>query len=106
VTEPSGRRAPRPKVGRFERLITEHAFDKLRHIDCGFAEFAAALEAAEVVEEHVLADEQLKEVVLVVEWLRPLHVVVVVDERHQEERIVTIYEPDPDRWDDEYRRRR
>lgn len=106
MTDPSEHRVPRPKVWRFERLISEHAFDKLRHIDCGFAEFDAALESAEVIEEHVLADEQLKEVVLVVEWVRPLHVVVVVDDRHREERIVTVYEPDPDRWDGEYRRRR
>lgn len=106
MTESSGPNVPRPKVWRFERLITEHAFDKLRHIDCGFAEFAAALEAAEVIEEHVLVDDQLKELVLVIEWARPLHVVVVVDARHQEERIVTVYEPDPDSWDAEYRRRR
>jgi hypothetical protein len=32
--------------------------------------------------------------------------VVVVDDDHREERIVTVYEPDPDRWDGEYRRRR
>ena len=31
-------------------------------------------------------------------WVRPLHVVVVVDDAHQEERIVTIYKPDPDQW--------
>ncbi len=30
-------------------MITEHAFDKLRIIDCGFDEFAAALEGAEVI---------------------------------------------------------
>jgi hypothetical protein len=106
MADPDGRGVPRPKVWRFERLITEHAFDKLRHIDCGFAEFAAALESAEVIEEHVLADDQLKELVLVIEWARALHVVVVVDARHHEERIVTVYEPDPARWDDEYRRRR
>ena len=105
MTDPSGRGVPRPKVWRFERLITEHAFDKLRHIDCEFREFAAALEAAEVIEEHALAGGQLKEVVLVVKWVRPLHVIVVVDDRHHEERIVTVYEPDPDRWQDEYRRR-
>lgn len=97
---------PHLKVGRHERLITEHAFDKLRAIDCTFAEFAAALEAAEVIEEHLLDDEQLKELVLTLEWKRPLHVVVVVDDRHQEERIVTLYEPDPQLWADGYRRRR
>ena len=106
MTDPSARRVSKPKVWRFERLITEHAFDKLRHIDCGFGEFAAAMESAEVIEEYVLDDDQLKELVLVVEWIRPLHVVVVVDARHQEERIVTVYEPDADRWDSDYRRRR
>ena len=80
--------------------------DKLRLIDCGFAEFAAALQHAEVIEEVVLDDVQLKELVLTIEWRRPLHVVVIVDERHQEERIVTVYEPDPARWADDYRRRR
>ena len=40
------------------------------------------------------------------EILDELHVVVVVDARQHEERIVTVYEPDPDRWDAEYRRRR
>jgi hypothetical protein len=36
--------------------------------------------------------------VLGVDWTRPLHLVVVVDERRQEERIVTVHEPDPDLW--------
>lgn len=97
---------PHRKVWRHERLITEHAFDKLRVIDCTFAEFAASLEAAEVIEVHRLHDERLKELVITVEWKRPLHVVVVVDDRHQEERIVTLYEPDPQLWADGYRRRR
>lgn len=66
----------------------------------------ASLETAEVIEEHELGDAAVKELVLTVEWIRPLHVVVVVDDLHQEERIVTVYEPSPDRWDDEYRRRR
>jgi hypothetical protein len=32
------------------------------------------------------------------EWQRPLHVVVVVDDIREEERIVPVYEPDEDRW--------
>lgn len=97
---------PRPKVWRHERLITEHAFDKLRSIDCGFAEFAASLDTAEVIEEHDLGNAAIKELVLTVAWIRPLHVVVVVDDLHEEERIATVYEPSADRWDEEYRRRR
>lgn len=97
---------PRPKVWRFERLITEHAFDKLRLIDCSFAEFTAVLEDAEVIEETELGESQVKELVLTIEWTRPLHVVVVVDEAREEERVVTVYEPDDEGWTDGYRRRR
>lgn len=65
---------PRAKVWRFPRVVSEHAFDKLRELDCTFAEFDAALSDAEVIEEHVL----------VIDWTRPLHLVVVVDELRAE----------------------
>lgn len=91
---------------RFRRLLSEHAFDKLRSIDCTFAEFAAAIEAGEVVESEQLETGPDKEVVLVTSWTRPLHVVVVVDAERGEERVVTVYEPDPQQWSSDYRRRR
>ena len=99
----------RLKVWRYRRLITEHAFDKLRQIDCSFAEFEVACETGEVIEEREQASGVV-ELVLVVDWLRPLHVDVDVDvdvdEQRREERVVTVYEPDPDRWSSDYRRRR
>ncbi len=76
------------------KLISEHAFDKLRLIDCTFAEFGAALEIAEVIEERDQGTDGLKELLVTVERQRPLHVVVVVDDVHEEERIVPVYEPD------------
>jgi len=97
---------PRPKLWRHGRLISEHAFDKLRLLDCTFAEFDLALGAAEIIEESVVGSEQVKQLLLLVDWTTPLHVVVVVDDARQEERVVTIYEPDPDRWSQDYRRRR
>lgn len=96
---------PRPKAWQGRRLVSEHAFDKLRLIDCLFSEFSAACEAAEVIEETVVSDG-LKEVVLTLAWRRPLHVVVIVDEVHQEDRVVTVYEPEPARWSTDFRRRR
>lgn len=96
---------PRPKVWQARRLVSEHAFDKLRLIDCLFSEFTAACDTAEVIEE-VVVSEGLKEVVLTLAWQRPLHVVVIVDEVHQEDRIVTVYEPQPARWSADFRRRR
>jgi hypothetical protein len=87
-------------------MVSEHAFDKLRLLDCTFAEFEEALEHAEVIEGQAVAPGPVKELLLVVDWSRPLHVVVVVDEIHLEERIVTVYEPDRAQWSSDYRRRR
>lgn len=71
-----------------------------------FAEFDLALESAEIIEEASLESEVLKELLLLVDWKRPLHVVVIVDGRSREERIVTVYEPHGDRWSSDYRERR
>lgn len=97
---------PRRKVWEYPKWISEHAFDKLRLIDCTFAEFDVALESAEVIEEASLESEVLKELLLLVDWKRPLHVVMVVDSRSREERIVTVYEPHWERWSSDYRERR
>ncbi len=55
---------------------------------------------------RVLEPSAVSELLVVVSWTRPLHVVVVVDDARREERIVTVYEPDPDLWSADYRRRR
>lgn len=54
----------------------------------------------------MLAEGQVEEVVLLVEWLRPLHLVVVVDHLRREERILTVYEPENERWRANFRSRR
>ncbi len=97
---------PRPKRWSHRRMITEHAFDKLGAIDATLAEFEAAAEESEVIEETALEMGVAKQLVLVAAWLRPLHVVVIVDEVRQEDRILTIYEPYPEAWSSDYRRRR
>ena len=97
---------PRPKHWRFEKVLSEHVFDKLRVIDFTLAEFDVLRADAEVIEEVDLELHGVKELLLVVEWRVPLHVVVVVDSNRHEERLVTVYEPDADRWTDGYRRRR
>lgn len=40
----------------------------------------------------------VKELVLIVDWRRALHVVMAVDDAREEERNVTAYEPDRSRW--------
>ncbi|MGI8537241.1 MAG: DUF4258 domain-containing protein [Mycobacteriales bacterium] len=91
---------------RWSYLLTDHVFDKVRSLDVALAEFETLLAAGEVIEENWLDQATLKELVLVLDWRRPLHVVIVVDDGAQEERIVTVYEPDPARWSADLRRRR
>jgi hypothetical protein len=85
--------------------LSEHAFDKLRLLDCTNASFDVALAAAEVIEERQLGPAELKALVLVIDWFGRVRV-VVVDDEHVEERVLTVYEPDPDQWSSDYRRRR
>lgn len=88
-------------------VLTEHVFDKVRAIDMTLAEFRDLLaDSGQVIEEVALAAGQVEELVLFIDWLRPLHVVIHVDGVRLEERIVTVYEPDPTRWSPDFRRRR
>lgn len=97
---------PRPKRWRYPCLLTEHVFDKVRALDLTLDEFEVLLDAeAEVIEETQVA-EGVKELVLAVHFRHPLHVVIVVDEAHRGERVGTVYEPDPNRWSTDFRRRR
>jgi hypothetical protein len=69
------------------------------------AEFEVLLEGGEIIERTPI-EEGVKELILIVEWTRPLHVVVVVDDIRLEERIVTVYEPDTNRWSPDLRVRK
>jgi hypothetical protein len=86
-------------------VLTENVFDKVRSIDMALVEFEDQLGGGEVIEETAV-EEGVKELLLIVEWTRPLHVVVVVDDIRHEERIVTVYEPDKDRWSADFRVRK
>ncbi|WP_157180427.1 MULTISPECIES: DUF4258 domain-containing protein [Protofrankia] len=91
---------------RFSYRYTEHVFDKLQIIDIALGEFERLLGSGQVIEEAPGGLFVAKELVLVVEWLRPLHVVVAVDESRRQETLVTVYEPYPTEWSDGFRRRR
>jgi hypothetical protein len=100
-------RVQRAKAWRYPRVLTEHVFDKLWQLDLTLGEFRALLdETAEIIEEANIEEGKVKELVLYVKWSRPLHVVVVVDHAHREERLVTVYEPSADRWSDDFKVRR
>lgn len=86
-------------------VLTDHVFDKVRSIDMTLAEFEELLTGGEVIEATPI-EEGLKELVVIVEWAHPLHVVVVKDNIRQEVRIVTVYEPDKNRWSADFKVRK
>lgn len=94
----AGDHLPLVKHWRHRRLITEQAFDKLLAIDCTLAEFDSALELYQVLEVTPIGEGIVKELLMVASWIRPLHVVVIVDEGPREEGVDTIHEPDQRRW--------
>lgn len=104
--EPRYQPVSRPYVKRFDYVYSLHVFQKLRLIDLGLAEFEQLLGGGEVIEELGDSPEQAREIVLLVDWARPLHLVVAVDSGQQEERLVTVYEPRSAEWDDEFKRRK
>lgn len=69
------------------------------------AEFEALIGGGEVIEE-THEGEVAKELVLLSDWTRPLHVVILVDDARGEERVKTVSEPRAGEWTDDFRRRR
>lgn len=104
--DPGYRSVSRPYIKRFDYVYSLHVFQKLRLIDLGLAEFEQLLGHGEVIEEILDSPEEAREIVLLVDWTRPLHLVVAVDSGQQEERLVTVYEPRSAEWDDEFKRRK
>ena len=107
MTEPgSYRPTSRSYERRYRYVYRRHLFDKLRSLDLPLGVFQALLGAGEVIAEAIEDALETKELVLLVEWRIPLHVVIAVDVARQEERLVTVYEPDPEQWTADLRRRR
>lgn len=96
----------RPYAKRYHYVYRRHVFDKLRSLDLALTEFQQLLGSGEVIGEAYEDNLEIKELILVVEWLQPLHVVIAVDTVREEERLVTAYEPDPAQWTRDLRRRR
>jgi hypothetical protein len=82
--EPAYHYTSRPYAKRFRYKYRRHVFDKLRAIDLVLAEFQQLLGGGEIIAEAQDTPEQLREIVLLVQWTRPLHVVIVVDCARQE----------------------
>lgn len=76
----------------FEREITA---DDVRHI----------LATGRVVEDYPDDAPYLSRLILGWRGARPLHVVVAANADDGEKTVITVYEPDPDQWQPDFKRR-
>ena len=90
----------------YEHLARIHVYDKCVEVDISWSEVEALLDAGQVIEEHAFNDLMVKEIRLLIDWIRPLHVVYIV---HHDRKLVvyrTIYVPTLDEWEPGFRERR
>jgi hypothetical protein len=90
---------------RFERVLFHvHTLQRMFERGVTYEEVTETLKTGEMIEEY--SDNKLYPSRLLLGWPqeRPLHVVAAVGEPDTAV-IITVYEPDPDQWDDEFKRR-
>ena len=90
----------------YEHLARVHVYAKCVELDITWSEVEVLLDAGEVIEEHALDDLMVKQIRLLIDWKRPLHVVYIV---HHDRKLVvyrTIYVPTLDEWQAGFRERR
>jgi uncharacterized protein DUF4258 len=82
--------------------FSEHAIDRMLEWGLDVEDVEAALSGGETIEEY----EDGSRLVLGRAGIRPLHVVAAEQEAGGLCTVVTVYEPDPARWDPTFRQRR
>lgn len=90
----------------YDHIARLHVYEKCTALDITWSEVEAMIDGGEVIEEHVFDDLMMKQIRLLIDWLRPLHLVYLV---HHDRRLVvyrTIYIPTLDEWQPGFRRRK
>lgn len=87
-------------------IFRTHAVQRMFQRGISVADVRSVLIAGEMIEDY--PEDQPFPSRLVLGWRsgRPIHVVAATDAAAHEIIVITVYEPDPSLWDDEFRRRR
>lgn len=83
-----------------------HALQRMVERRISDAAVREAVENGEIIEDY--PDDTPYPSQLILAWVsaRPLHVVVARNTDADETIVITVYEPDPEQWDEEFKRRK
>ncbi len=91
----------------YNRLVFRvHAINRMFQRHFSKQNIRDGLESGDVIEKY--SDDKPYPSRLILGWLgtRPIHVVVADNDEDMETIVVTVYEPDRDQWDPDFRRRK
>ncbi len=89
-------------------LWSRHAINELINENLTRHSVEAALVSCQVIEDYPRHHRPLPDC-LVLSWLvegRPIHAVVAIDETQERLFVVTVYQPSPEEWNDDWRTRK
>ena len=83
-----------------------HAIRRMFQRQVDVLDIRHVLETGEVIEEYL--DDTPHPSRLMLGWCsgRPLHLVAADNKENQETIIITVYEPDPDKWEPDFKKRK
>lgn len=87
-------------------IFRVHAIKRMAKRLISEADVRHVLEVGEVIEDY--PEDRPYPSKLLLAWIaaKPLHVVVAEDAANRELIVITAYEPEPEKWDSSFRRRR
>ncbi|MGH7771065.1 MAG: DUF4258 domain-containing protein [Candidatus Binatia bacterium] len=91
----------------FDRLVFRvHAIQRMYQRLISEEEVRNVIMAGETVEDYPDDIPYPSRLVLGWQGLRPLHVVVADNVKDRENIVITVYEPDPEEWETDFKRRK
>jgi TusA-related sulfurtransferase len=93
-------------VDSYRVIYQRHAVERMAQRGVSEEDVMQVLLTGETIQ--VYADDTPFPSELILGWLkrRPLHIVVATDTVHQRKIVITIYEPHPDQWEADFRRKK
>jgi hypothetical protein len=94
------------RVNNFRLLFRVHAVQRMFERKISARAVAHTLHAGEMIEDYSSEMPEPSRLVLGFQGSRPLHVVTSENQKTNEITVVTAYNPDPGKWDKDFKRRR